>query len=263
MKKPIVVISCHNCCVKEGWENVPFFSQELRDDNVYSHECAECRFTSYYVLGALKYEILCDMALLSLKQRAFNESLLTMSASFERFLEFSVAFIQSDFGLRREEIHAYWDNVGRQSERQRGAFELAMSLYENKAARTWPKRPSLNRLAELRNRVAHSGKLASEQEAWKYCDQMFSWIKSSQIFLCGDDGRAWARTATIFNSTSYEKAVGLLGGRFGHAFSLSYETTMGAQSRPMYLQTLSEALLKAERIHDNNVARVSSLKERA
>ncbi|MBK6722388.1 MAG: hypothetical protein IPG58_03650 [Acidobacteria bacterium] len=91
-----------------------------------------------------------------------REAVTSMVAALERFIEFYILIICLAKGKKAKDFASFWRLVGRQSERQIGAFLVLSLLEENQTI------PDLNERANFRNKVIHQGYLPSVSEAIDY-----------------------------------------------------------------------------------------------
>ncbi len=143
--------SCIKCKMKERAEIT------VTNDNVYEVTCSKGH-TWQVLFNCPRHELLFDMGMNAIVDGYYRESIVSFSASLERYYEFVIkAFHPQD------DFNKIWNLVASQSERQLGAYIFTYySFFKEK-----PKLLSRSSV-ELRNKVVHKGYIATREEAINY-----------------------------------------------------------------------------------------------
>ncbi|STX39278.1 Uncharacterised protein [Legionella feeleii] len=136
-----------------------------------------------FIIQSQLFEILFDIACISLINGDYREAVFNFYAAIERFREFFIKFSLYKKGMATDEIHMLWKNLANQSEKQLGAYYLMHSLTINE---------QINKRAEdkmiiLRNEVIHKGKFPTQNEAKEFGYYVFERMKSDYLYLKNDD----------------------------------------------------------------------------
>lgn len=124
-------------------------------------------------IQAFKFEILFESGLCAIKDNYFLESVLSLTASVERFYEFFIRIVMKANGLTSDVFENIFKNIAKQSERQYGAFVCIYGLIYKEN----PPVSLHNKFVEFRNKVVHKGYLPNEKEVLEYAEEVFKIIK--------------------------------------------------------------------------------------
>ena len=254
MRKPLRVIVCHGCMSGPVDPKPPRYNLEMRDDGIYERLCSDCGYLTISLDQNFRFEVLAEMGLLSYSERAFNESVVSFAVCLERFFEFAVLVYTIRQGGNSEEFNHLWKRIGRQSERQRGAFELAATRYAQERGEPWPTFPDFDKLSALRNRVAHGGFLISPVECQLYCSEIYTWVRKSQIYLVKHEKEACSNATQHCTKPRYNEATKRLKGKKGGAWTGPIETVISSFYSPMKLLSFDKAVDSAVRNYEHRVS---------
>jgi hypothetical protein len=109
------------------------------------------------------FQVIFDLALLSLSDGYTTESASSFSTSLEIFFEFVVFLIMLSDGVKGDDLEKCLNSVIKQSERQLGAY---IFVYPKKFKKTSPLPPG--DYYPFRNKVIHQGKIPTENEAIQF-----------------------------------------------------------------------------------------------
>ena len=178
-----LTFSCSHCSVEKGknMASVPqittkrpkreYITVDVVDDNIYKFVCGLGHISIVYVQN-LKFEMLFESGINAYFEGFYAESILTMTASLERFHEFFIELICLKNGIKLDAYKKTFQLVSKQSERQLGAFYI---LYLN----TFNKEPIMfpQKKVEFRNEVIHKGKIPISKDVEDYAESVFYYIK--------------------------------------------------------------------------------------
>lgn len=114
-------------------------------------------------VGYHDFQILFEISINAMYDGYYREAIGSLTASYERFIEFFIRLITISLGITESEIEKSWKQVASQSERQLGAF-LFMYLMTYKEA---PPLLSTGRV-KLRNNVIHKGMIPTRADCSNY-----------------------------------------------------------------------------------------------
>lgn len=178
MKLRVLCTSCTTPYVDEH----PLVEQ--RDDALYRVTCSQGHETVVW-LQNFKFELLLDSGGMALLDGYKYEAVSSISASFERFLEFYIQVIIRKREISSEAFDCTWKRVKKQSERQIGSF-LFVYLLENKRS---PNFIEEERFA-FRNNVIHQGYIPAYEEVIAYGERIFQFIREllNELKATSQDG---------------------------------------------------------------------------
>lgn len=144
---------------------------EVLDDLTYE---ALCPYGHNIVstLAHQKFEILFECGLVALIDGYTREAVGNFVASYERFHEFCIRVFMKKKAISQEQFDKTWCFVKNQSERQLGSFYF---LFLSELGSSPPN--TIERNSTERNNVIHKGKLCRSEEAKKYAEDIFNYIK--------------------------------------------------------------------------------------
>jgi hypothetical protein len=109
------------------------------------------------------FELLFEFGCLALLDGYTREAIFNFASSLERFEEFACRFLLARRNVSLDSVDAWWKQVAKQSERQRGSY-VALWIAE-----FYVPPPLLpQKLVELRNNCVHKGHIPPEDEAKVY-----------------------------------------------------------------------------------------------
>ncbi|KQX69293.1 hypothetical protein [Paenibacillus sp. Root444D2] len=152
--------------------------QELTDERVYHLTC-DAGHETVIIVEHHVYELLFEMGIYALTDGYAREAVANFAAAIERFHEFSINVFAAK-SLKStsymEDFPKSWKELSKQSERQLGAY-IMMYLT------TFKKNPELipQKKIEFRNDVIHKGKFPTLNEATKYANLTFEYIKNKLV----------------------------------------------------------------------------------
>lgn len=163
-------------CMKCSFENTAYTQFEkpisINESNLYHYKCMKGH-NNLLEIQAFKFELLFESGLFAIKDKYFLESVLSLTASMERFYEFFVKLIMKTSKIENSLSDKIFNLIARQSERQLGAF---IGIYSLKYKEEPPKMLR-SKSIEFRNKVVHKGYLPSEKEVLNYAKEVFELIK--------------------------------------------------------------------------------------
>lgn len=123
------------------------------------------------ILDSRRYEVLLNSAANALLDGYKNEAIAVLSAALERAYEFYLRVVFRAKGLDTSNFESTWKSVSSQSERQIGAFSF---IYLLETGRPFEFK---SRIPEIRNKIVHKGRIASQAEASEYAELVYECIK--------------------------------------------------------------------------------------
>lgn len=146
-----------------------YYYTQINDVGIYNLTCKN-NHQILYALTDEKYEILFESGVLAYVDGYYRESISSIAAAFERFIEFCIklCLLNNDDNLKR--INNTWNLIAKQSERQLGAFYV---MYLNI---TKKEPPNLQKEMEFRNKIIHRGKIPNKKETIKYIECIYNHI---------------------------------------------------------------------------------------
>lgn len=142
------------------------FSIELTDNCIMTYECPNGH-KGIFIIQNPKFEILFDFGILSYLEGYTRESVSSLIASYERFLEFATKIFSKRLGMQYDLYKTLSENDMKFSERQMGAY---YALY----LACMHEMPKLIKhdTAHFRNNVIHSGYIPTQKEVEKFADKL-------------------------------------------------------------------------------------------
>lgn len=136
------------------------------------------------VLDARRYQVLIQSGAKALLYGMANESISSLAGALERAYEFYIKVICKSKGIAPEVIDKAWAAVAKQSERQLGAFTFLYLLDQGALLELD------QRLPTMRNKIIHSGGIATSQDALEFGEMVFKRIRQIEIALEGHEQSA-------------------------------------------------------------------------
>lgn len=144
----------------------------IQDNDLYHFKCKNGH-NNLLEIQAFKFEILFESGLCAIRDKYFLESVLSLTASLERFYEFFIRIIMKANGLQSDIFEKIFKNISNQSERQFGAFICIYGVVYKES----PPMLLEKKYVEFRNKVVHKGYLPCEDEVLQYAKEVFIIIK--------------------------------------------------------------------------------------
>ena len=141
------------------------------NEGIYNVECPKGHHFSVDILSH-HFQVLFENGIHALFDNYFIESFVSISASYERFIEYFLRVVSISNGIPQSEIENTWKELSKQSERQFGAFFMVYLI-------EFGEKPSQlsNKMKELRNNVIHKGHLPSQRDCISYGDSVLAFIR--------------------------------------------------------------------------------------
>jgi hypothetical protein len=171
--------ACFKCCSKTPLSPIKmegFLS--IKEENIYHFKCINGH-DNLFEISAFKFELLYESGLCAIRDYYYLESVISLSASLERFNEFFVKILMLSKGYTIDQFDNVFKNIANQTERQIGAFIFMYAAFFNDSAPLLLKSKSV----EFRNKVVHKGYLPNEEEIMKYAEDIFNVIRSNYLKL--------------------------------------------------------------------------------
>lgn len=169
---------CTSCAAIDGidvaYEGVAL---DIRDDGIYEFKCLRGH-ESFMELQQERFQILFEIGVRAIGDTYYREAVSSFTAALERFYEFCIRVYivkvvrQSDTELTFENFQKAWDQVGKMSERQYGAYILLHTALTS----TLPSLQS-NKEREFRNNVIHAGIYSTKADAITYGDSVLRLLR--------------------------------------------------------------------------------------
>lgn len=167
-----IPIQCPRCRFESSDTELArvYYLMPLKDNRVYDLTChAGHREAIFYTNP--KFEFLFEVSICALADSYHREAVASSAAAMERFMEFYLRCLATHIGCAPGAIDEPWKRVGKQSERQLGAFVFAYFM-QNK------RMPALLKEDDnaFRNEVIHKGYFPTETEALDYMGKVLGAI---------------------------------------------------------------------------------------
>ncbi|WP_446030122.1 hypothetical protein [Lelliottia amnigena] len=165
-----MLLVCSECFPPKTGMQPTLHQTEVNDDGHYIHTCMYGH-TTFIVTQQQKFEILFENGAHAIIDGYYRESILSFTASIERFNEYFIRLISRTHENDKITFDETWKMISSQSERQLGAYVF---LYLNSLHET-PQLMSQKHIT-LRNNVAHKGYIPTKAEAILYGQSALSII---------------------------------------------------------------------------------------
>jgi hypothetical protein len=245
--------TCMECQIELGHPSFEPIITDYYDDSVAYIECSRSH-KSAIMLQSQKFEILLESAANALLEGYTIEAASTLSAAYERFLEYVIKVFCKKSDISKEALDKTFNQVAKQSERQLGAFLfLYLIIFRNPYKHN-------QEITTFRNRIIHQGYIPTPEEVIKFGELIYQEIRSIIKILKADlsdemnqvtmetlQGRSVKipnGTRPVTTSCSFYFAL-TLGGRnesFREALSGYKESKKAIYGSVPYLQILSKAV---------------------
>ncbi|MDI9858008.1 hypothetical protein [Flectobacillus roseus] len=149
----------------------------IEENDLYFFRCSKGH-VNLLEIQAFKFELLYESGLCAIKSDYYLESVLSLTASVERFYEFFIKIVLSSEKIEKSIIEKMYKEMSRQSERQIGAF---LALY----VMAFKEPPSIlnQKAVEFRNSVVHKGYFPTKEEVLRYAKDVFELIQKLYVIL--------------------------------------------------------------------------------
>lgn len=163
-------IRCFECS-KKSEKDIPQKVVSINENNFYEFTCPYGHITKYY-LNPYKFQLLFESGLNAILDGYYLESVLSITASLERFYEFYTKEILKTKGIKEEEIEEVFKPISRLSERQYGGFLMVYAITNGHSA----KQRLTDKNGKFRNSVVHKGYIPNEIEVLKYASEVYKLV---------------------------------------------------------------------------------------
>lgn len=170
---------CNECVRK--YNDASIVCANVKDVQAYILECSRGHKIALNANG-FKYETLFDSGVNAFLDGYYAESILTITASVERFHEFAIKFICLTQKLEISDIESVFNFVSKQSERQLGAYTF---LYFTHTGNKQDK--FSEKMVQFRNNVIHKGYIPSYEETLKYIKYSYKYIFDNFMVLTSNN----------------------------------------------------------------------------
>jgi hypothetical protein len=160
-----IIAVCSKCMFGHGGAR-QFLDAHLSDSGVAYFTCPQGH-RGATIVQMLKMEMLFQSGCMALVEGFTMEAVSSLAAALERGLELYIRVICRKRGLAPDALEKMWKHIGKQSERQLGAFQVLYCLETGEAFQFPGSR------AEFRNKVIHQGFVPSPAKAVKYAE----WVR--------------------------------------------------------------------------------------
>lgn len=141
------------------------------DDHGYIHVTCPKGHVGIVTFDSRRHQVLVESAARAFLDGYTNEVVAVMATALERAYEFYLRVSCRAKRIASTAFEAAWKPMASQSERQLGAFQILYLLDHGVAFTLDPKIP------EIRNKVVHKGRIAREQEALEFAEQVYTHIR--------------------------------------------------------------------------------------
>ncbi len=159
------------CQTETGYPSFEPIVTDYFDDGIAFTTCSAGHKTAQLVQSA-KFEILLEAGAIALLEGFTFEAVASFSTALERFFEFALHVGCVARGLPPELYSSMFKEMGRQSERQLGAFML---VHANDFGQAY--KPD-TKMSEFRNSVIHKGTIPTVEQAERYAAYVYETIFS-------------------------------------------------------------------------------------
>ena len=159
--------TCMKCLQESGRPNFILAPVPFYDDRVAFFDCA-AGHKNALVLQAQKFEVLMESGANALLAGFTLEACASFSTALERCYEFGMKVLMLQLKVSEPVYERMFKEMARQSERQIGAF---MALYTVEFGE--PFKPHSD-VVPFRNAVIHKGQIPTQDEAEKFCGEVYA-----------------------------------------------------------------------------------------
>lgn len=166
-----------------------WYLADLEEENAYVETCRNGH-TMKMSLQNVRYELLFESGIVAMLVGFHREAVSSVASALERFFEFGIEVFTIRAGIDVEPASNAWKLVGKQSERQFGAFTylfLANVKRPFLEGRGWS---DYQDRAKFRNGVIHEGKFPSRADTLDYAKSVFELIRDTRTELVKLDEKA-------------------------------------------------------------------------
>ena len=147
------------------------------DDHGYIHVTCTKGHVGIVTFDSRRHQVLMESAACAFLDGYTNEVVAVMATALERAYEFYLRVSCKAKSIASATFEAAWKPMASQSERQFGAFQILYLLDHGAAFCLDPKIP------DIRNKVVHKGRIAREQEALEFAEQVYTHIREIEASI--------------------------------------------------------------------------------
>jgi hypothetical protein len=147
------------------------------DDHGYIHVTCPKGHVGIVTFDSRRHQVLMESAACAFLDGYTNEVVAVMATALERAYEFYLRVSCKAKSIASATFEAAWKPMASQSERQFGAFQILYLLDHGVAFCLDPKIP------DIRNKVVHKGRIAREQEALEFAEQVYTHIREIEASI--------------------------------------------------------------------------------
>ncbi len=172
MRLPLPCIECAETKADPATEMITgiFLFVGMEGDHLFRLSCPEGH-SSIVGLQQPHFEMLYESGSLALIDGYYREAVASFASASERFYEYWLRATLLQVGVPADSVDLTWKQMGKQSERQYGAFVSLYVRQKGRMPRTIP-----DRLVNFRNDIIHKGLFPSEAEARDYGQEVVGLI---------------------------------------------------------------------------------------
>jgi hypothetical protein len=147
------------------------------DDHGYIHVTCTKGHVGIVTFDSRRHQVLMESAACAFLDGYTNEVVAVMATALERAYEFYLRVSCKAKSIASATFEAAWKPMASQSERQFGAFQILYLLDHGAVFCLDPKIP------DIRNKVVHKGRIAREQEALEFAEQVYTHIREIEASI--------------------------------------------------------------------------------
>ncbi len=168
-----ILLTCNECFIQK---NLISFVDVTPEENNICHFTCQFGHESTAYIQAFKFELLFESGLCAIRDKYYLESVLSLTASLERFYEFTTKLLLKANKVSNTIYQEMFKKMSNQSERQLGAFICIYTCIYKEC-------PNLldTDTIGFRNKVVHKGYLPTEEEVINYAEKIYNTIKPIYI----------------------------------------------------------------------------------
>ena len=163
----------------------------ITEDGVHHLHCENGHHNVIFV-NEIKYHTLFQIGVNAIFDGYYREAVSSITSSLERFFEFYIRVVVETHSIEMEIFQKAWKAIGKQSERQLGAYVMAHMLQSGMM-------PNLldEKSVGFRNKVIHQGLIPSKDESIKYANTVLRLItttlRETKVTLMDATKTVWTR----------------------------------------------------------------------
>lgn len=170
-------------------DRVAWYLADLEEDNAYVETCRNGH-TMKMSLQNVRYELLFESGIVAMLVGFHREAVSSVASALERFYEFGIEVFSIRAGIDVEMASKAWKLVGKQSERQFGAFAYLFLANLNRPFLEGSAWSDYQDRARFRNGVIHEGRFPSRADTLDYAKSVFELIRDTRTELVRLDEKA-------------------------------------------------------------------------